>query len=434
MAGFPVQGIFVFPEHPSNSYSMRTPWAFWLLIFVFTPNIIRSQSIFSETFNEVNQNFGDDDGVTWTCSSFCNGSSGTFESTGSFLLVHNPKQEVFWITSNMDVSGWDEVQLVINFQVQGDIESPCQIGANCECTAQMNLSSGDCPSYPTNDFINFGYRLNGAYTQIPDQLGCGSISCTPPPNGCTGSCDVGAGSYTYYGDCLAGSPDDNDMNNGTNSASFNLPYTINVTGINNLSLEFSFQNSSSSEYFRIIQVNVNGTVMPVEWLSFNANLIGKQTELRWETAQEFNSAYFEVQRSNNGSRFEAIGLVDAAGFTTEKQSYTFTDTKPLPGTNYYRLAQTDLDGSFEYSPIRSVELDGRSMLVYPNPTSNELNLGISGFDDPAGDWVIIDMTGRICMEGNYTNQAISIASLPAGMYICRFTDGQFTLQQPFRKQ
>ena len=174
--------------------------------------------------------------------------------------------------------------------------------------------------------------------------------------------------------------------------------------------------------------------MPVEWLSFNANLIGKQTELRWETAQEFNSAYFEVQRSNNGSRFEAIGLVDAAGFTTEKQSYTFTDTKPLPGTNYYRLAQTDLDGSFEYSPIRSVELDGRSMLVYPNPTSNELNLGISGFDDPAGDWVIIDMTGRICMEGNFTNQAISIASLPAGMYICRFTDGQFTLQQPFRKQ
>ena len=108
MAGFPVQGIFVFPEHPSNSYSMRTPWAFWLLIACLLPAFSFGQ-IFYETFNDtVNaplapllmEHFG-------IVVVFCNVSTGgTFESNGTSSLVDKltQNQVAHWSTGNIDVS------------------------------------------------------------------------------------------------------------------------------------------------------------------------------------------------------------------------------------------------------------------------------------------------------------------------------------------
>ncbi len=66
--------------------------------------------------------------------------------------------------------------------------------------------------------------------------------------------------------------------------------------------------------------------------------------VQWNTTQEINSDYFTIERSANGKDYEMIMMVKGAGNSATPLSYEFQDSKPLPGTNYYRLSATDANG------------------------------------------------------------------------------------------
>ena len=108
------------------------------------------------------------------------------------------------------------------------------------------------------------------------------------------------------------------------------------------------------------------STLPVELLSFDAKPIEEAVQLIWETASENNNDFFTLEKSVNGSDWSAIGTVNGAGNSQEMLSYEFTDRNPLNGISYYRLKQTDFDGNFEYSDIRSVNFYGKSSEVYIN--------------------------------------------------------------------
>ena len=95
--------------------------------------------------------------------------------------------------------------------------------------------------------------------------------------------------------------------------------------------------------------------LPVEWLSFEGELAEGEVLLHWSTATETNNAYFEIERSTDGMEFSPIGRVEGALESTTTREYQFRDRNPLPGLNYYRLRQVDLDGQAGFSKILSVE-------------------------------------------------------------------------------
>ncbi|MEO8769199.1 MAG: T9SS type A sorting domain-containing protein [Ferruginibacter sp.] len=114
--------------------------------------------------------------------------------------------------------------------------------------------------------------------------------------------------------------------------------------------------------------------LPVTFLFFNANKLNENAALlNWKTSQEINSDRFEVERSNDALNYTKIGSVRAAGISSLPLLYDFTDDKPLPGMNYYRLKQFDLDGRFMYTPSRLVRFDKTDAFAvkyYPNPTTD----------------------------------------------------------------
>lgn len=114
-------------------------------------------------------------------------------------------------------------------------------------------------------------------------------------------------------------------------------------------------------------------VLPVNLTYFTAQAIGNQAELGWETAWERNSREFIIQRSSDLKEFGDIGRVAAAGEADGRRQYTFTDTAPLPGTNYYRLRMVDRDDTYQYSKIRDVIVrpDLPTLWVASNPTTGE---------------------------------------------------------------
>lgn len=79
--------------------------------------------------------------------------------------------------------------------------------------------------------------------------------------------------------------------------------------------------------------------------------------LEWETLNETDNEFFTIQRSADAQNFQDIAFMAGQGTSVVPQFYQFLDEQPLPRINYYRLKQTDFDGSFSFSPIIAVDPD-----------------------------------------------------------------------------
>lgn len=169
-----------------------------------------------------------------------------------------------------------------------------------------------------------------------------------------------------------------------------------------------------------VTVRIEAQALPVELLNFQAEVIKKQVELSWQTAQERNNAGFVIQRSANGKMWEEIRFVSGVGDSDIKQSYTYIDQQPLRGTSYYRLQQLDEDGAFSYSFIIPVVLtSGEEWQVFPVPTQHRVQ-----FSGPiSGPYQIMDAQGQVVADGRVgaDQRAIDVSSLPSGVYYLRFS-------------
>ena len=115
---------------------------------------------------------------------------------------------------------------------------------------------------------------------------------------------------------------------------------------------------------------------PVMLLSFTGSLQNDNTVLlNWQTTAEYNNHYFDIERSNDGINFTAIGKISGNGTTSIAHSYSFTDGQPVNGYNYYRLKQVDFDGHYIYSHIVKVQVNRSevSTMVY-NSQSNTIRI------------------------------------------------------------
>lgn len=120
-------------------------------------------------------------------------------------------------------------------------------------------------------------------------------------------------------------------------------------------------------------IGVTGGTLPITIFSFDAIKQNSSVKLNWVTATEINSNYFDVQASSNGTNWTSLGTVKAAGNSSIKQQYTFTDNSPLKGINYYRLKMVDIDAKFGYSLTRTISFStGSSITIQPNPTTDKV--------------------------------------------------------------
>ncbi len=161
------------------------------------------------------------------------------------------------------------------------------------------------------------------------------------------------------------------------------------------------------------------TPMPVTLAAFDATREGDAVRLDWVTASEKNNKQFEIERSSNGRSWSRLGSVFPAlpnGNSDTRLTYQFIDSQPLNGLNYYRLKQIDLDGSYSYSQIRTVQVDGVAALkVYPNPAVSDIRL--MGLKGSAGV-CIVDNCGRqvLKLDNVRAGQSVSVNKLEAGIY------------------
>lgn len=173
--------------------------------------------------------------------------------------------------------------------------------------------------------------------------------------------------------------------------------------------------------------------LPVELLWFDARPEGRMVRLDWATATERNNEHFTIERSADGDLFTELMRVPGAGNSTSMLSYTELDPHPLPGLSFYRLRQTDLDGTSAVSAIVPVRMAGNGAAGLVVLTGADAVVGLH--DMAAGSAVdVLDMTGRAVWQGRTEvdgRAEVPTAYLGAGAYVLRVSDGTRALSAPF---
>ncbi|WP_422361625.1 T9SS type A sorting domain-containing protein [Reichenbachiella sp.] len=167
--------------------------------------------------------------------------------------------------------------------------------------------------------------------------------------------------------------------------------------------------------------------LPVELLYFTASSQQDQIVLEWATASEFNNDYFTVERSRDGIDFEEIDYVNGAGSTTAVNHYSIVDYNSLAGKSFYRLKQTDFDGTFSYSEVISVtHTQHLQFNAYPNPVGDVAYLEVNNSLFAEMFRIeVFDVNGST-MNVPYTQEndrsiQLDTSRLRSGMYVLRLS-------------
>jgi hypothetical protein len=166
----------------------------------------------------------------------------------------------------------------------------------------------------------------------------------------------------------------------------------------------------------------SGQVLPVALVRFTAIRQSGAVLLEWRTESEIHNDYFALERAGEALQFEEIGRVAGRGTTAVPQDYLFRDERPLAGISYYRLKQVDFDGTWTYSPMRSVAAAEERLpaRLYPNPTRGPVDLFLGHPARPGQIIRLFDTAGqeiqRYRLEEGRQWLDLDLSGLPAGMY------------------
>ncbi|HZW70268.1 MAG TPA: T9SS type A sorting domain-containing protein, partial [Hanamia sp.] len=217
----------------------------------------------------------------------------------------------------------------------------------------------------------------------------------------------------------------------------NIPRNTIPAGADTLFVRVHDDLESRWSITRLFNVSV---ALPLTLLDFSAMKQLNTAKLHWQTTNEVNTAYFNVQRSMDASHFNNIGVVNAFN-QSGVNDYAYEDNiADISVRLYYRLQQVDIDGRVTYSKIVSIDPDNTTsgLAIYPNPAKNYFNLISSTPEDLNGAEIsIVDLAGHVLLKQSLSatsSQKISISSLAKGMYLIKIVKATGSTTQKLIKE
>jgi hypothetical protein len=169
--------------------------------------------------------------------------------------------------------------------------------------------------------------------------------------------------------------------------------------------------------------------LPVTLIYFKGSIDRCQANLTWRTADE-KMKDFTLERSTPGKPWHSIVTVPAIGSGFGYQDYSYIDIEAPLGKNLYRLKMSDIDGSYRYSTVASVNNDCQSaqISIFPNPSNEQqgIHLKISTLEKVT--YQVFDQTGKLIRSGEFNNQA-EIKGLKPGVYFVKAYSATMTSNQ-----
>jgi hypothetical protein len=190
------------------------------------------------------------------------------------------------------------------------------------------------------------------------------------------------------------------------------------------------KNMSGFSVFTVAQSTI---VLPIELLNFNGKKEGAVNKLSWATASEQNNDHFNVLSSEDGYTFSKIGELDGAGNSNKMLYYDFIDYAPSTKT-YYQLEMVDFNGATERSDIILINRGSEGfeiVSVYPNPTSDEINIDLTAQIKGDVNIEIYDYSGKLVLsivfvtENGMNKLNVDMNDYATGIYTVRLINQDY---------
>ncbi len=259
--------------------------------------------------------------------------------------------------------------------------------------------------------------------------------------------------FTYQSHTINGwNYDTGQTNYNPNTGVFTV-WTNNITPVIILEINTVVANAQASSFASIYSSNLQpqnpssslvsptpisitpNATQPIELISFEAKANGMVNEIIWATATEKNNDYFSIERSADGINFNKIAIVEGAGDYTGRLDYEFTDLRPLKGNSYYRIRQTDFDGTFkifEAVRVQRDNIEATGFKIVGNPSTGQRVIMQMNIEESTqiSTVKIFDNSGSLVAQKQvnardlYNNEYIlNGLNLSRGVHIVRFETG-----------
>ncbi|HLG34298.1 MAG TPA: T9SS type A sorting domain-containing protein [Bacteroidia bacterium] len=187
--------------------------------------------------------------------------------------------------------------------------------------------------------------------------------------------------------------------------------------------------------------------LPVSLLDFTAKPAANAVVLSWATAMEVNNDYFTLEKSSDGINFSHLAKVDGAGNSVSVKTYKHTDNDVEEGVIYYRLSQTDFDGTTVKHKIVSVNLGNvyfpnvLSMeSVFPNPFNDMFTVTFSSTRNTKVEVTLTDLDSKLIHSESFMSEKGSnsykyqnSSNIPNGIYFINITASGKTITKKIIK-
>jgi hypothetical protein len=207
----------------------------------------------------------------------------------------------------------------------------------------------------------------------------------------------------------------------------------------------AYKENGLNVYEWMLQYERSGVAapLPVVLSDYKVVRTGSEVTVSWTTTAEWKNSHFSIERSQDGVQFTVIGQVAGENKATGS-TYSYIDKQPLTGNSFYRLSQTDKDGTTKYFDIRAISLtpgaDGLTVFPNPAPAGQSVTLGVNYATAGKISVHIINAQGLRVQTASYQKgqgywrQPLPVATLAPGVYIVHVKGEGFERQYRLLKQ
>ncbi len=176
-------------------------------------------------------------------------------------------------------------------------------------------------------------------------------------------------------------------------------------------------------------------VLPIELVAFDVMCTKESAKISWATASETNNNHFTLERScDNMNSFASIATITGAGNSSSLKQYSFIDTDFPGAICYYRLTQTDNDGTTKYFNIVAANCSINSNFnlnsIVPNPTTSDLSVLFTNNVNESVFITVTDLLGQefykkeILCEKGLNTITLDMSNYSEGVYFLRVNNGK----------
>lgn len=186
-----------------------------------------------------------------------------------------------------------------------------------------------------------------------------------------------------------------------------------------------------------VWVNVPLTcVLANEAINLKGAVTNQQVNLSWTIVSDAKLNYMEVERSTDGSHFQAIQKISVIGFAN-KSAYTAQDNiaKLTSNNVFYRIKVTRADAQIQYSKVLNlpIKTNAFNATISPNPATTKAKVEFYMSSSSEVAIKLFNVQGQmlqsaiIVAESGYNSYTIpNVHKLKGGMYFISISDANST--------